>query len=131
MTCLIVTFSWKLLQKIIKQVQPLPEDDDYLKYAFPEPTHPYFAFMHSITHWLTGIITKSKILQVEPVCATTKNIKLANPSSQLQKQTQPPQNVQGAQLCCLYISDSASNAVMKARQAKNHHLFCTRTCSCG
>lgn len=130
MTCLIVTFSWELLQKIIKQVQPLPEDDDYLKYAFPEPTHPYFAFMHSITPWLTEIITRSKILQVEPACATTKNTKLANPSSRLQKQTQPPQNVQGAQPCCLYISDSASNAIVKARQAKNH-LLCTRTRSHG
>lgn len=62
MTRLIVTFSWEPLQKIIKQVRPLPEDDEALKYAFPEPIHPYFAFKHSITLCLTDIITRSKLL---------------------------------------------------------------------
>lgn len=54
MTCLTVTFIWELLQKIIKQVQPLPEDDDSLKCAFPEPMHTYFAFIlihHSLFNW--------------------------------------------------------------------------------
>lgn len=39
MTHLIVTFSWEPLRKIIKQVWPLLEDHDSLKYAFPEPVH--------------------------------------------------------------------------------------------
>jgi len=62
MTCPIVTFSWEPLQKIMKQVQPLPEDDEFLKYAFPEPIHPCFASKHSTTPCLTEIITRSKLL---------------------------------------------------------------------
>lgn len=61
MSHLSVTFSWEFLQKIIKLLQPLREDDKSLNYAFPEPIHPYFAFKHSISHCLTEIITSSKL----------------------------------------------------------------------
>lgn len=119
MTCLTATFNWEPLQKAIKQVQFLSEDDESnLKYPFPDQMNYYFAFKHSNTPYLT----RSKLLYIEPAHVTAKTTRLANSSSQPQRQALSPQSCHAIQGFKCHHECSA---------AKNHQQMCTCTNSFG
>lgn len=54
--------------------------------------HSYFAFIHSITPYVTKAFTRSKLLYIEPAHATAKTTRLAHSSSWPRQPALSPQN---------------------------------------